>query len=182
MDIFGFGAAANDANKQLKKGRTELNAGYQDVSGMYSPYRQGGQQAYGTLADLAGLNGAGAGQAAMGQFQQSPGYQFRQQEGINALDRSASSRGMLNSGAQMKAINDYGQNMASSEYGNWLQQLQGLNQQGFQATGATADSRNLLSGLLNQNYAQAGANTANAGLANGGMWGSLAGTALGKIL
>lgn len=181
MDLFGFGSAANKANKQLAKGRDALNAGYNDVSGMYSPYRQGGSQAYGMLSDLAGLNGAASGQAAMQNFTASPGYQFRLQEGVNALDRSAASRGMLNSGAQMKALSQYGQGLASEEYGNWLQQLQGLNNQGFQATGQVADSRNLLSQLLNQSYGQAGANQANAGLANGGMWGSLAGTVLGGL-
>lgn len=47
-----------------------------------------------------------------------PGYQFRTQEGINALDMSAASRGKLLSGAQDKALTLYGQGQASNEYGN----------------------------------------------------------------
>lgn len=47
-----------------------------------------------------------------------PSYQFRLQEGIDALDASAASRGMVQSGAQQKAITDYGQNLASTEYSN----------------------------------------------------------------
>jgi hypothetical protein len=35
-------------------------------------------------------------------FQESPGYQFQMDQGVQALDRSAAARGMLNSGAQMK--------------------------------------------------------------------------------
>jgi len=47
-----------------------------------------------------------------------PAYEFRVKEGINALDRSAASRGRLLSGAQDKAVTRYGQDMASQEYGN----------------------------------------------------------------
>lgn len=47
-----------------------------------------------------------------------PGYQFRMDEGVNALDASAAARGRLSSGAQDKALVDYGQNMGSQEYSN----------------------------------------------------------------
>jgi len=47
-----------------------------------------------------------------------PSYQFRQQEGIKALDRSAASRGRLLSGGQDRAITRYGSNLASTEYQN----------------------------------------------------------------
>lgn len=48
----------------------------------------------------------------------SPDYQFRKQQGVNALDMSASARGKLLSGAQDKALTQYGQGLASEEYGN----------------------------------------------------------------
>lgn len=51
-------------------------------------------------------------------FEADPGFKFRMQEGINALDASAAARGRLLSGAQDKAITRYGQNFASNEYGN----------------------------------------------------------------
>lgn len=51
-------------------------------------------------------------------FQADPGYQFRLAEGQKALDRSAASKGMLLSGAQIKATDDYNQDMASQEYQN----------------------------------------------------------------
>lgn len=56
--------------------------------------------------------------AALNAFQVSPGYQFRKTEGINALDRSAAARGSLRSGAQMKAVQGFGDNLASAEYGD----------------------------------------------------------------
>lgn len=47
-----------------------------------------------------------------------PGFQFRLKEGLNALDRTASARGNLLSGASLKAAAQYGQDYASQEYGN----------------------------------------------------------------
>jgi len=47
-----------------------------------------------------------------------PAYEFRMEEGINALDRSAAARGRLLSGAQDKAITRYGSRLASEEFSN----------------------------------------------------------------
>lgn len=45
-----------------------------------------------------------------------PGYQFRMDEGRKALERSAAKRGTLRSGATLKGLIDYGQDMGSQEY------------------------------------------------------------------
>lgn len=76
--------------------------------------------------------------AFMSLFQSSPDYQFRLGEGIKALDRSAAARGMLGSGAQMKALQDYGQNTAAGEYNNWYNKLAQLAGYGQTATSNTA--------------------------------------------
>lgn len=55
---------------------------------------------------------------SMDDFQKDPGYQFRLNEGMKALEGSAAARGSLNSGATMKALMGYGQNFASNEYQN----------------------------------------------------------------
>lgn len=47
-----------------------------------------------------------------------PGYDFVKQEGINALDRSAASRGRLLSGGQDRAVTRYATGLASNEYQN----------------------------------------------------------------
>jgi len=51
-------------------------------------------------------------------FEKDPGYQFRMDEGTKAIENSAAARGGLLSGATLKAINKYGQDFASNEYGN----------------------------------------------------------------
>lgn len=59
-------------------------------------------------------------------FTASPGYQFRLSEGQRGVQQSAAARGGAYSGNAMKALNDYNQGMASSEYGNWWNQQAGL--------------------------------------------------------
>lgn len=50
--------------------------------------------------------------------QNDPGYQFRLQQGLQALEQSASASGGLLSGGTAKAEQQYGQNYASNEYTN----------------------------------------------------------------
>lgn len=108
-----------------------------------------------------GPRGEGGPAAPMGApnydaFFQSPDYLFRVQQGTNALDRSAAARGRLYSGAQLRAVTDYGQRAGSQEYGNWFNRLSGLSNSGQNAAAQV--------GQFGQNYAnQAGQNMLAAG-------------------
>lgn len=53
-------------------------------------------------------------------FFASPDYQFRQQEGLNAVQNSAAAHGGLYSGDTLRGITDYASNLASGEYGNYF--------------------------------------------------------------
>ncbi len=92
----------------------------------------------------------------MSQFQQDPGYTFRMSEGMKGLERSAAARGGLLSGATMKGIQRYGQDMASQEYQNAFNRYQAERQarlgplQSLAGVGQT--STNVL-GQAGQNYA-----------------------------
>lgn len=69
-----------------------------------------------------------------GQFSTSdPSYQFRLQQGQQALERSAAAKGMLGSGNILQALQDYGQGAASQEFQNQYNRLLPL-------TGATTGS------------------------------------------
>jgi hypothetical protein len=69
---------------------------------------------------LSGNLGPEAAQGAMENFYTSPGYQFRMDEGLRALDADQSSKGMLRSGATMKAAEAFGQGLAASEYDKYF--------------------------------------------------------------
>jgi hypothetical protein len=81
----------------------------------FAPWRDAGENALNQIEE--GIS-SGAFTMENFDFTADPGYQFRMQEGIDARDASASARGRLLSGAQNKAITDYGQNFASNEYAN----------------------------------------------------------------
>jgi hypothetical protein len=99
---------------------------------LQEPFRQAGMTAQQQIMQLLGIGGdanaAGYGSMArpFGQqdFQQDPGYAFRQAEGMKALERSAAARGGLLSGATMKGIQRFGQDLASQEYQNAFNRFQ----------------------------------------------------------
>lgn len=80
-----------------------------------------------TYADALGLNGAGGNASALEKFQAGPGYQFGLDQGLQALQRSASSQGRLQSGNTDIDLLQYGVGAANNEYGNWLSNLSGYN-------------------------------------------------------
>ncbi len=65
-------------------------------------------------------------QAARDRFMETPGYQFRFDEGIRALDRSASATGRLRGGGYTRELTRYGQGVASGEFENYANRLSGL--------------------------------------------------------
>jgi hypothetical protein len=69
---------------------------------------------------------------------QTPGYQFQLGQGMDAIQRAASSKGMLNSGRLLQSLADYGQGLASQTYGQRLQQLSSLAGAGQNAATASA--------------------------------------------
>ena len=113
-------------------------------------------------------------QDEMNKFKTSPGYSFRQSEGIKALDRSAAAKGMTASGAQTKAVQEFGQNLASDEYNNYVNQLFNLSGSG---QGATSSANNTSAALVSN----AAENTARGGIARGSAYASGANALAGGI-
>jgi hypothetical protein len=97
-------------------------------------WRTVGKQAIKTLGD--GLSEA--------ELKQDPGYQFRLEQGNQALDRSAAARGGLLSGAQIAASTDFNSGMASQEYQNAWDRYLALADRGQQAVNDTNAARDTL--------------------------------------
>ena len=121
---------------------------------------------------------------AFDNYRASTGYQFRLGEGARALDNSYASRGVGQSGAAAKAAQQYGQNIASGEFGNYINQLFGISNQGLSAANAQAGvGTNLVNAVTNNNNAAASA-TGNAALlagqANANLYAGI-GNALGNL-
>jgi hypothetical protein len=133
-------ATREENQKYYDLGKGDVNSNFDLATQNLVPYANHGAAATDRMSALSGLNGADALTSAL---QQDPGYQFRMGQGVNALDRSAASRGMLQSGAQQKALTQYGQGLASGELANAFQRVGAVQNNAQQASGALA--------TLNQN-------------------------------
>ncbi len=76
------------------------------------------QQASATEAQQNPLYGSLLQSFGMDQYQADPGYQFRLSEGNKAIERGLSASGQYMTPERQKALAEYGQGMASQEYGN----------------------------------------------------------------
>lgn len=128
------------------------------------PYRQAGETALQTYQDLT----YGTEQDKLAELIKTPGYQFRLEEGQKAIDRMASAKSGMFSGRQLKAAQRYGQDYATSEYGNFMDRVGVLMQQGAQsaqqAGALTQGSSTMQQGILSQKASaigQTGANISN---------------------
>ena len=62
-------------------------------------------------------SGTGGGTLSnLAQIDQSPSYQWRYNQGLEAVNRTAAAKGMLGSGNRLAELTKYGQGMASQEY------------------------------------------------------------------
>jgi len=114
-----------------------------------APWLRAGGAALNQLSRLYGLNtgeGGGAGTPDYSGFMNSPDYQFALQQGQQATERSAAARGNLLSGNTLAAAQNYGQGLATQNYGRYVSQLSGL------AGVGQASAQNL--GALGGQYSQ----------------------------
>ena len=124
---------------------------YSNSSNSYNqayPYLQGalggtinqGTGAGTQIADMLGLNGNQAQNQGFNNWRNSTGYQFGLQQGMDSITGNAATQGLLNSGSTLKALDTYGQNYANTQYGNYVNQLQGLLGSGLQGAGILANA------------------------------------------
>lgn len=178
---------AEAARQQLERSQAQGAQAIGDYYGRgvqaYAPYQQFGQESTNRLATLMGLRpGADSGalmeQPTLNQLQMDPGYAFREQQGMQAVNRSAAANAGLQSGSALKAAQRFGQDMASQEYGNaynrfmqnrqnQIAMLQGGVGTGLTAGGGAADLAGRTGLGLSSLYSGTGANLANTALGAG---------------
>lgn len=103
-----------------------------------------------------------------GPFREDPGYKFKYDEGLRAIDNSAASRGMAQSGAALKELERYGQGVADQEYDSWLAtETQNYNDWLNRLAGVAGQAQTATSAVTGNRDALAAGTTAAAGnLAN----------------
>lgn len=206
FDIFDTSAqdkAAQDQKQGLLQGQAaatgNINSGIVGLNSNYTEALQPFLQNYSTaqggvtgLQNLLGLNGQAGNASALQSLQNTPGYQFQQQQGNNAINAQAAATGQLASGNTALALSNYNQGLAGTTYQNAVSNLMPfLNQSNTAASGIGSlysGLGNAVAGqygnLANLNYStatgigNANANDDLAGLsASKNIWGAVGGAA-----
>ena len=110
---------ADAANRAMAQEAAMYGQSREDLA----PYRE---QGYAALKDIERMKPFLTGQFGPEQFGQylDPSMAFRQRLGTQATERLANIGGGAISGNTMRALTDYGQNLASTEYGNAFNRFQ----------------------------------------------------------
>lgn len=118
-----------------------------DASGTeLRPFIDTGRKATNTLAELYGLNNGGQVPAnALEMVRNSPDYQFAQTEGMRALESSNAAKGLLHSSGHLRGALQFGQGLATNQFGNYVARLGALAGTGLSAAG-TLTSANMATG------------------------------------
>ena len=93
-----------------------------------------------------------------------PGFAAQQAQGINAIQSASSAKGLLGSGALLKNLMNFGQNLESQYYDKMLSNLSGMAAAGTSAAQNIAGLSQNQGGALANLYQSLGQNTGNAAL------------------
>lgn len=152
-DLFGADEAKKAAREQeqgYQQAGETIRGGGDTALSRYAPYAETGRTANRMIQDVMGGD--------YSSFYESPDYQFRKEQGEQALERGASARGMNLSGATLKDLNRFNQGLASTEYGNWYNRLVGQQGLGANVAGAEAGiDQNTARGVADTQLGRAGA-------------------------
>lgn len=148
--LAGSALQANAVGSAGKAGQGAARLQREDLT----QFRDVGGEASRQAGNLLGLYGQPAADAAMATYQQSPGYQWQLGEGLRAVDAGAAAKGMLRSGATLKAEQAYGSGLAAQDFSSYYNRLFGLATQGQAAAAGTVSNTNALIGQANSGGAQ----------------------------
>lgn len=123
--------AGSQALRDAKKAQLSAN---QQALNAISPFAQSGTAANARLSGLLGLGGENQ-DDIIEQLRNSPGYQFRLEQGNRNLERAQSARGDFFSGRALQEAQKMGQGLADQTYNDYIRQLQQQSGQGLVAAG-----------------------------------------------
>ena len=171
----GASQAAGISQQAMQTGA----ANYAHDQANSQPFITAGQNALAPMGNLLGLNGQDAANAAMSNFQTSPGYGFAADQGLKAVDHGAAAQGMLRSGETLRAEQTLGNNLANQEFGNYFNRLSGLAGIGLQGVGLGNQSTSAYNSLLGGTSNAAASNAIGAGNTQASIYGNAINGAVG---
>lgn len=136
------------------RGINTLQTSADKAATFQQPFYSAGQNALTRLQKILGLGGQSP---DFTEITNNPAYQFRLQQGNNAVQNSAANAGNLFSGQTGKALTNYSQDLASTEYQNIINNLSN-------EAGRGQNAGNQLSNI----FQNTGVNQSNVGIQTGG--------------
>jgi hypothetical protein len=131
-----IGQSLFGGNKSTSTGTsTSSNKAYDFLKGAFGGQVEQGSQANSMVANLLGLGDDAAGDAALERYNKSSGMDFLLDSGSRAITGNMASKGLLNSGATLKGLTTFGQGLASTQFGSYLDKLMGLADGSYKAGG-----------------------------------------------
>lgn len=130
IGVVAQGYFGNKSSKKASKAQANARDAYlaemerakRAAIGYQKPYEEAGRQGLNLLTQYL----TGDPLVTQARLEQTPGYQFRLNQGQTAIQNLLASKGGLKSGGAMKALTEYAQGTASQEFGNQVNYLQGL--------------------------------------------------------
>lgn len=126
MAADGASSAGATIGKAGAAGSSFLSGLLDEVRRQTTPWIERGNEANSALFNLMGLEKGGPGalnswmlkpfDMTQKQVEESPGYQFRKDQGLKAVQNSAASKGLATSGHAMKGAADFATGLASAQW------------------------------------------------------------------
>lgn len=144
--VYSANKAASSSNKATNAAVAQQERVRQDVD----PYIRAGA---GALSQISDPN------TMLSNFMESPDYQFRKGESLEAVQQGRAVSGLLRSGSALRGTMETAGNLASNEWSNWFQRQ-------FNVAGLGASANATAAGIAS--------NIGNLGVANAGVQGNAA--------
>jgi len=195
--VLGAGSSLVASSSASKSAKNAANANntlqaqvYAQNQQALAPFENDGRGATDQLARLLGLGDSATGtasnpytavqqqQGAIQSFQDSAPYQAEHDAGLKSVQAALGSKGLLDSGAAMKSLDNYGDQFLSSKLNTYEGQLAALSGTGLSAASAQAGVGQGYANATSANNNAAAAASGNAALSGANSVNSALGSAL----
>lgn len=176
--VIGAAGAQSAANTQAdaqKNAAAQQMSMFNTINGQEQPFIQAGQNATGSLSQLLGLTpGGGTNEGILtrafdpSSITSSPGYQFAQQQGLQAVTNAEAPLVGALSGPALKALTNFSTGTAAQYYNDYFNQFQTQQNNIFNRLSGLAGLGQNAASQVGNNGAQLGTGAAQATAAAGG--------------
>lgn len=120
LQIEGLDKGFGYATDLFGQGRDQLTGAYGDARSWFEPLTPTANAGFSAYGDASGANGPEGLARAKALFTSTPGYMEGLNQGLDAIDRRAASRGMLGSGNTNVDTMRFATDYANQQYGNYM--------------------------------------------------------------